>query len=161
MSSKLPEAIFKCTAIDGEPVWASEDFRRYLIEHEGEELILHAKPSVKTAEKLKMYAFWHVNILNCAVLGYTYAGYPGMDTVKADYLLRAEFAKDFIQKPDGTYIPIMLEKKSMTKARLLKLLQDAIQFIEQDLQVEVADAQEWKVKKITGRNFKTVNDGSK
>lgn len=156
MSQKIPESIFKFKSLSGKPVFDYDDFNRYLLEHEGEDIIMHCKPEAKTPEKMQLYAFYHSNILNCAVIGYTYRGYTGMDTVKADYLLRAEFAKDFIEKPNGEYQPIMLDKKGMTKARLLKFVQDCIFFIETDLEVEVPSSEEYKLRKATGRNFKTI-----
>lgn len=156
MSQKVPESIFEFKALDGKPVFSYDDFHRFCLEHEGGEIIMHCRPKASTPEKMKMYAFYHVNILNCATLGYTYRGYNGIDNVKSDYLLRAEFAKDFIEKPDGTYESIMLDKRGMTKTRLFKFIQDCIFFIEQDLQVEVPSAEEYKIKKETGRNFKEV-----
>lgn len=157
MSQKIPEAIFKFVCKDGKPLWSNpDDLYKYCIEHDMEEIIMHCKPSAVTAEKLKMHAFYHVNILQCAVIGYTYSGYPGVDAVKADYLLRAEFCKDFVQDNKGGYIPIMLDKRNMTKARLLKFIQDAIFFIEQELQVTVPSAEEWRIKQQTGKNFKEI-----
>lgn len=156
MSQKVPEAIFSAIAEHGKLKFSSDDIGKYCKEHEGESLFIHIEPLAQVPEKLRMYAFWHVNILQCAVIGYTYAGYSGVDTVMADYLLRSEFAKDFIKNPDGTYTPIMLDKKNMTKARLLKLMQDAIFFIEDTLQTQVPSAEEWKVRKLTGKNFKEI-----
>mgnify|MGYP006921356593 CR=1 FL=1 len=157
MSNKIPELIFSARAENEKLLFRNpEDVRKYCIEHSDEDLLVHIQPLAKTAPKLKMYAFYYVNILECAVIGYTNAGYEGVDKVTADYLLRAQFAKDYIRKPDGTYEPIMLDKRNMSKARLLKLLQDSIMFIENDLGIEVADSEEYKVMKATKRNFKKV-----
>jgi len=158
MSKKVQESIFPFTCKDGRVVWTyPEDVRKYCIEHEGEEIYAGFDPAVKLSAKMKLYAFYHVNILNCAVIGYTYAGYEGIDKVKADYLLRAEFCKDFIKKPDGTYQPIMLDKRNMTAARLVKFVQDCIMFIEETLQVDVPSSEEYKLSKGTGRSFKNVD----
>jgi hypothetical protein len=48
----------------------------------------------------------------------------------------------------------MLDKSGMTKARLLKLLQDCIQYLEEEFGQECPDSTEWKMKKETGREFK-------
>jgi hypothetical protein len=156
MSKKVPESIFKAFARGGKPVFGP-DMNSYCIEHEGEELFVHVEPAVQLSSKMKLYAFYHVNILECAVIGYTAAGYEGIDKVKADYLLRAEFAKDFIKLPDGSYKPIMLDKKGMTMPRLLKYVQDCIFFIENELQIRVPEAEEFKLKKATGRNFLNID----
>ncbi len=151
-SKKVPTAIFKAFAKDGRPVFGP-DMDSYCIEHEGEELFVHVEPMVQVPEKMKMYSFWYCNILECAVIGYTAAGYESIDKVTADYLLRAELAKDFVKKPDGSYQVIMLDKKNMTKARLHKLLSDAIFYIESNLDIRVVEAEEYKLKKATGINF--------
>lgn len=146
--------LIEFTCRGGKPLFKNqEDLYRYCVEHEGEEIIASLRPKVNTPAKKKMFAFYHANVLQCAMIGYTAAGYPGMDTVKADYLLRAELAKDFIEKPDGSYEPVMLDKRNFTKARLLKYLQDCIFFIESDLQVRVPSADEYRAAIATGRNF--------
>lgn len=154
---KTTEAIFKANARNGKFLWHNiYDLERFLLENEGVELWCVFKQANKLSEKYKMYAYWHGPLLECAVNAYTRAGYSGIDKVKADYLLRAEFAKDFILKPDGSTQVIMLDKSGMTKARLLKLLQDSIQFLEQEMETECPDSEEWKIKKETGRNFKEI-----
>lgn len=157
MSSKLPEAIFKFKCVNGKPEWLyPEDIRKYCLEHEQEEILAYCKPTVETAPKLKLYAFYHVNVLQCAVIGYTAAGHSGIDTVKADYLLRALFAKDFIIDHKNEYVPIMLDKRNMTMPRLLKFVQDSIFFIESDLGIDVPESDEYKQRKLTGKNYKKV-----
>lgn len=157
MSSKVPELIFSAKAINKKLLFGSPaDIEAYCIEHQDEDLLVHIQPLSKTSPKLKMFAFYYVNILECAVVGYTNAGWESVDKVKADYLLRAELAKDFIKKPNGEYQVIMLDKRNMSKARLLKLLQDSIMFIENDLGVRVGGSDEFKIMKATKRNFKKV-----
>lgn len=157
MSKKIPEIILKAKALDGKLIFNQQnDVYAYCVEHSGEDLMVHFEPEAQVSPKMKLYAFYYANILECAVVGYTYAGWEAVDKVKADYLLRAELAKDFIKRPDGTYEPIMLDKKNMSKARLLKLVQDAIFFIENDLQVRVAGSDEYKLMKATKREFKKV-----
>lgn len=155
------EAIFSKVSKDGKLVSLSPDEeRKYALEHDGEIIVAHYKPMAKTGEKMRMYAFYHSVMLECAMIGFTYIGYEGIDKVKADYLLRAEFAKDFIVRPDGSTQVIMLDKRNMTKARLLKYLQDCIMFIESELQQNIPDSSEYKLKKLTGRDFKEVKKDS-
>jgi len=152
--SKLPEMIIRASAQEVRMAFKNNsDVNAYCIEHEGEDLLVHFEAEVKKSSKFSMYAFWYCNILECAVIGYTGAGYSGIDKVTADYLLRADFAKDFVRKPDGSYQPIMLDKKRMTKPRLHKLLSDAIFFIENELNVRVTESSEYQIKKATGINF--------
>ena len=134
----------------------SKDFAKLLTETAGEDLIISVKPKAKSAEKLRMFAYYHGPVLHCAMMGFTAMGYDGIDKVKAEYLLRAEFAKDFIKKPDGSYQVIMLDRSAMTKARFLKYLQDCLLFIENDLKMNVPDSEEYLVSKATSRNFKKV-----
>lgn len=154
---KISEAIFKFTPKDGKAMYHNVyDYERFLKENEGIELYTTFKQTNKLSEKWKMYNFYHGVLLHCAIIGYTRAGYSGIDKVKADYLLRAEFAKDFIIGPGGKQTVIMIDKSTMSKSRLLKLLQDTIQFIEEELQMEVPDSNEWKAYKASGKNFTTV-----
>jgi len=152
---KITEAIFTFHAKDGKAVYHNVyDYERFLKENEGVELYGTYKQANKLSEKWKMYNYYYGIILQCAILAYTKAGYSGIDKVKADYLLRAEFAKDFIIGPNGKQTVIMLDKSGMTKARLLKLLQDCIQYLEEEFGQECPDSTEWKMKKETGREFK-------
>lgn len=154
---KTSEAIFSSSTKDRKIIWHNVyDLERFLADNEGIDLYWTCKQANKLSKKYKMYAYWHVAILEAAVRGYTNAGYEGIDKVKADYLLRAELAKDFIIKPDGSRQVIMLDKSGMSAQRLHKLLSDAIFFLESELQVEVVDGQEWKLNRSTGGNFKTV-----
>lgn len=159
-SRRVPEVIFGATASERFPgtlFWDNnEDLKKYCIEHAGERLFIHIEPMAQVSEKMKQYAFYHKVILPCAVLGYTFAGYEGIDNVKADYLLRAEFAKDYIRKGQD-YIPIVMDKRNMTKARLHKYMSDCIFFIEQELQQLVPDSGDYKISKETGRDFKKVS----
>jgi hypothetical protein len=152
------EAIFKSICKNGKLVDLNPDEERmYALEHEGQEIIKQYKLAARVSEKMRMYSYYHAVVLHCAMMGFTYAGEPGMDKVKADYLLRAEFAKDFIQRKDGTYTPIMIDKSKMSKARLLKFLQDCIFFIETELKFKVPEGSEYRVSKRTGHNFKKVS----
>lgn len=152
------EGIFTFLSKDGKLcVTNPEDLRTYCYENDEQELIGEFKPVAKTSPKLRMYAFYHKVILHCAVIGYTYRGWSGIDKVKADYLLRAEFAKDYIQKPDGEYQVIMMDKRGMTKVRLHKYMSDCIFFIEEDLQQRVPDSEAYKLSRDTGRNFTKIN----
>jgi len=152
---KVTEAIFAFHAKNGKPVWHNiYDFERFLMENEGVEMYATFKQANKLSEKWKMYSYYHGPLLACAIIALTRAGYSGMDKVKADYFLRAEFAKDFILGPNGKQTVIMLDKSGMTKARLLKLLQDCIQYLEEEFGQECPDSTEWKMKKETGREFK-------
>lgn len=154
---KVSEAIFRSTVTNKKIVWHNiYDLERFLMENEGMELYWTCTQANKLSEKWKMYCFYHGPLLACAVIGYTNAGYSGIDKVKADYLLRAEFAKDFILKPDGSTQVIMLDKSGMNKGRLLKLLQDSIHYLEEEFGQECPDSEEWKIKKLTGKNYKKI-----
>lgn len=153
------EAIFKCNCKNGKLLFHNVyDLERYATLNEGEELIVSFKPLAKVGVKVRMYAFYHGPLLDCAMIGYIRQGYEGLDKVKVDYLLRAEFAKDFLVKPNGEAIPIMLDKRQMTKDRLFKFITDCLFFIETELEMEVPDSQEYLINKSTSRNFKRIKD---
>lgn len=156
-SKKVPEVVFEAAASDGKLFFSNTtDLEKYCIEHDSEVLFVHIEPVAQLSEKAKMYAYYHRVILKCAVIGYTAAGYEGLDDVTTDYKMRAEFAKTFIKNPKGDWEPIIIDKRNMTKARLHKYLSDCILFIELTLQVMVPDSEEWKLKKETGIEFKKI-----
>lgn len=132
------------------------DLERFLSENEGVDLSWTCKQTNKLSEKWRMFAYYHGPLLDCAVIALTRAGYSGVDKVKADYIIRAEFAKDFIIKPNGETQVIMLDKSGMNKQRLHKLLTDAIHWLEEEFQQECPDSQEWKMQKITNRNIRRI-----
>lgn len=151
------EALFDARCIDKKLVFTnSADLEKYCIQHSSEEIIVQLKLAARVGPKMRLYAFYHGPLLEVAMIGYTYAGYEGIDKVKADYLLRAEFAKDFIKRPDGTYVPIMMDKHKMSQPRLFKFVQDCVFFIERDLQQTIPDSEEYKISKNAGRNYKRV-----
>lgn len=151
------EAIFRSICKNGFIVSLNpEDERKYALEHEGQEIFKTYKLAARVSEKMRLYSFYHGPLLDCAVIGFTYRGEPGIDKVKADYLLRAEFAKDFIKRADGTYTPIMIDKKDMSKPRLLKFVQDCLFFIETELGQSVPDSDAYKISKETQRKMRRV-----
>lgn len=149
------EAIFKAIPQRGRLTFLNlYDIERYCLENEGVELIVHMKEAAKTAPKMLMYAYYHCVILDSFIRGATRAGHSGIDKVTADYMLRADFAKDFVKGLDGVYKPILLDKSRMSKTRLHKFLQDSIFYIESNFEVEIPDSQAYKINKETGRDFK-------
>lgn len=154
---KTSEAIFTAHCQGGKIIpLNTEDWHKFAIENDQQDLVITMKQKARTGEKMRMYAYYHGPLLECALIGYTYAGWEGLDKVKVDYLLLAEFAKDFLKRPDGSYQPVIISKASMTKARFLKYLQDCIYFIEQELKQSIPDSDEFKMRKATGRKYKRV-----
>lgn len=153
------DSIFRALATEGDIKFYNHfDVARYCHQYDGIEMIVTIKQAAKVGEKMKLYAYYHGPLLDCAVIGFTNAGYPGVDKVVADYLLRAEFAKDFVLNNKNEAIPIMLDKSKMSKSRLLKFIQDSIFYIETHLQQEIPDAAEYKTKKETGKNFRRAGN---
>jgi len=155
---KTSEAIFRATPKNNKLIWHNVyDLERFLIENEGIDLTITMKQTSKLSEKVRMFAYLFGPLLECAVIGYTKAGYEGMDKVKARYKLQAELAKGEIYngKTGKTEI-YLLELSTMPKSRLLKFIQDCIFFLEAELQMEVPDSDAYKLKKINGRDMKSV-----
>lgn len=95
--------------------------------------------------------------MDSAMRGYTRQGWEGMDKVKARYMLQAEFAKEDVFNPRTGEVKIsLIDLKDMSKARLHKFITDCIFYIETELETQAPDAEAWKMKKITGKDFNTV-----
>lgn len=151
------EAILIATSKDNKMLFHnSYDLERYCKEHDGQELVVSIKPMAKTSPKMLLYAFYHGPLLDCFIKAYTSAGYDGIDKVKADFLLRAEFAKDFILKKNGEAIPYIIDKKDMTKERLTKFVQDCLFHLEDEFKMTPPDAEEYKLNKGSSTKFKAV-----
>tara|TARA_R110000803_G_scaffold85381_2_gene151742 strand:+ start:403 stop:900 length:498 start_codon:yes stop_codon:yes gene_type:complete len=138
-----------------------KDFIDYIQEsaYKSSELILDLKVANRRNEKQMMYAYYHKVILSSAIRGFSDLGYEAMDKVKADYLLKAECAKDVMYNSKTDSEVIFLEDKAaMNKDRLLKFITDCIHFIEIELGVRVPDADEYKNMMTTGiSGFKSTH----
>jgi hypothetical protein len=152
------EAIFNITPVKGKLPYY-EDLYRYLMEKDGVCQTISLRDTAKTSEKMRMYAYLFGPVMFCAVKGLTKAGYDGVDKVKARYILEAMFCKAEVMNSKSGKITQYTESISgMNKKRLLKFINDVLLFLELELGEEVPDAQEWKAKLISGRNFKTVKN---
>lgn len=121
------------------------DLETYLLENEGEELLMSIKPVAKTSEKMRMYAYLFGIVMEAAVRGFTYQGWQGMDKVKARYRLQAEFCKAEMYNEKTDTVEIFLEELSgMSKKRLYKFLMDCIWYVEENLQQKVPDSSRYK-----------------
>lgn len=152
------EAIFQAVAAKGKLVFFNiYDLERYCVENDGIELYITVKHSAKLSEKMKMYAYLFGPLMDSAVRGFTRQGWEGMDKVKARYKLQAEFCKEEMYNSKTHQVETyLIDLSSMPKARLLKFVQDCVFYIEQHLETEAPDSEEWKAKQITGRNYKQV-----
>lgn len=151
------EGIFKAYAKQGKIQYSSpDDLFKYACENEGA-LVVSIKPEAKISEKMQMYAYLFGPVMDCAVRGFTAAGYELMDKVKARFLLEAELAKAEAYNPKTGKTTIYTESiSSMDKKRLLKFLQDVLFFLESELGQRVPDAEQWKLRKLTGRSFDRI-----
>lgn len=152
------EAIFSFIPRNGKPVWNNPfDMERYCLQNEGVDTTASFKASAKLSEKMKMYKFLFGPLMDSAVRGYARQGWDGIDKAKARYMLQAEFAKEeFYNSKTGQIVITIIDLSSMSKARLLKFLQDCIYYIETELETETPDSEGWKMKKITGKDYQTV-----
>jgi hypothetical protein len=130
------------------------DLRDFCIENKGKTVVATFVLEDNVAEKQRLYNYYFGPLLSCAVEGLTNAGYEGVDKVVADYMLMSEMGKGFYKNPKGEMEPCLLSKSKMNKERLLKYVQDVINFLEQTLRMRVPDAQEYKQFKLSGRNLK-------
>jgi len=152
------EAIFTAIPMHGKLNFFNlYDLERYCIQNEGIEIHVQMKHAAKLSEKMKMYKFLFGPVMDSAVRGFTRQGWEGMDKVKARYKLQAEFAKEEMYNSKTGQVEIyLIDLSSMSKARLLKFIQDCLLFIETELETEVPDSEEYKAGRISGRSYKKV-----
>jgi hypothetical protein len=152
------QAIYKAVCNKGRFLFFNNfDVEKYCIENDGIEVDLSIKHSAKTPEKMRMYNFLHGPLMDSAMRGYTRQGWTAVDKVKARYMLQAELAKEEMYNSKTGEIQVyLIDLSSMSKARLLKFIQDCMFYIEQELETEVPDSEEWKAKQLSGRNYKQV-----
>jgi tricorn protease-like protein len=142
--SSPKKAIFRATS-DGEKIVFNNpsDVKLFLQAHKDKRLVVTIESEADLSEKQRMYAYYHTAVLDSAVTGYTRAGYECVDKVVADYLLKANHAKDFVyNKIKNTYEPYLIDKKDMDRDRLFKYLSDCVFHIEVDLGIIVPDSKE-------------------
>ena len=153
------KAMFNCVPKNGKMVYPSPDYVSYCLENDGIEMVSTFKPAAKMGEKERMLKYLFGPLLETAVYGYYQQGWNGIDKVKAAYMLRAEFAKDFIHNGKTGRRAVVIESiEGMDKARLLRFVQDVIFFCETDLQVRAPDSQEYKMMKLTGMKLKSTKN---
>ena len=152
------EAIFSAAAKNGKLYYNNpEDFYKYCLEMEGQELHIEMRPIAKLSEKTRMYAYLFGPMMRCAMEGYSAAGWAGVDKTKARYMLQAEFGKKDIYNEKTSKVQTIYEDVGrMSKNRLLKFLIDVLFFLESELNQKVPDSEEWKLKMQTGKNFKRI-----
>jgi hypothetical protein len=119
------------------------DFDRYLLQNEGIELIGHFEESANSSEKMKLYAFFNGPILDCAMIGFRKKGYTG-DKVVCAYRLLAELAKKTVVNPNGKVEVMVMRQSDMSMKRYHQFVSDALLFLEEELEMEVPDAQTYK-----------------
>jgi predicted transcriptional regulator len=152
------EAIFNITPTRGRiHVSSGSDMERYLTEKEGVMQIVKLKDYAKSTEKERLYSFIFGPIMSCAVDGFTAQGYEGVDKVKARYMLEAEFCKEESYNPKTGKVTIYTESISgMGVKRLHKFAVDSLFFLETDLGQKVPDAEAFKMRVSSGRDYESI-----
>ncbi len=154
--SKSSEAIFNLTPKNGVLI-PTEDYTKYLLENEGIEQRVNLKQSARISEKERLYNYFFGPVMSTAVIGFTNAGYTGIDKVKARYIIEAEFAKEQVYNPiKDTTMTRTEHVSSMSKGRLLKLVVDTLFFIELELGCAVPDAEQFKMQLKTGKGYNRI-----
>lgn len=152
------EAIFQITPSKGGlPYNHQDDIFKYLTEKEGVAQTITFIDTGSLSEKQLMYAFLFGPIMHCAVNGFTAAGYEGVDKAKARYMLEAEFCKAEIYNSRTQKVDIYTESVAhMSKKRLYKFITDVLFFLETELGQRVPDAEAFKARMASGRNYEQV-----
>lgn len=135
-----------------------ETFYKYLSTMQDKELRMELRLIVKKDSKQALYDYYHGPLMSVAISAYTNAGYELMDSVKVDYMLKAECAKGTMTTPDGERF-YLLDKAKMPKDRLIKFVNDVITHLVMNLDVpieNIPDAQSYKELQKTGYAFKSV-----
>jgi hypothetical protein len=152
------EAMFTITPDRGKiPVSSGSDMEKYLTEKDGIPQIVKLKDYARSTEKERLYAFIFGPLMSCAVDGFTSQGHEGIDKVKARYMLEAEFCKAESYNPKTGKVTIYTESLSgMGVKRLHKVACDFLFFLETELGQKVPDAEAFKMRVSTGRNYEST-----
>lgn len=156
----MSEAIFELTPKDGRlPFHWDSDLQKYLLEREGVRQIIKFKDIANSTEKERLYAFMFGPVMSAAVQGFTAAGHEGIDKVKARYMLEAEFCKAESYNAKTGKITVYTESVAhMGVKRLHKFVSDVIFFLESELHQKVPDADAWKLRMSTGRDYESTKN---
>lgn len=152
------EAIFTITPERGKltAVYCG-DLEKYLTEKEGIPQIVKLKDYANSTEKERSFAFLFGPTMAAAVQGFTAAGYEGVDKVKARYMLESMFCKAESYNPKTGKVAIYTESvSSMGIKRLHKFIGDVLFFLEAELGQQVPDAEAFKMRIKTGKNYESV-----
>jgi hypothetical protein len=152
------EALFQLTPEQGKlKIIHGGDLERYLHEKEGIPQIVKLKDYASSTEKERMFSFLFGPCMSCAVDGFTAQGYEGVDKVKARYMLEAEFCKAESYNPKTGKTSVYIEGvSSMGVKRLHKFITDVLFFLETELGQKVPDAEAFKLRVKTGRDYEPV-----
>lgn len=158
--TKTAEAIFQAFCHSRKIVFSNiDDVEKFCLENPNERLTVHIKPIIRQSDKERLYAYYHHVVLKYTVQALTHEGWELVDDVVADYYLKSECAREIIFNPktneERTYL---VDKSRMTKDRLRKFVNDCILLLEFRHSQLVPDSSEWKIKKGTGRNFKSMKN---
>lgn len=151
------EGYFEATPSNGHLSHHGPDFQKYLLEKDGIRQIVRLKDYAKSTEKERMYAFLFGVTMSCAVQGFSAAGHEGVDKVKARYMLEAMFCKDESYNAKTGKVTIYTESVSgMSVKRLHKFITDVLFFLETELHQTVPDAEAFKMRMKTGKDYESV-----
>lgn len=148
---------FEATPSNGHLSHHGPDFQKYLLEKNGVKQIIQMRDYASSTEKERLYAFVFGPLMSCAVQGFTAAGHEGIDKVKARYMLEAEFCKAESYNPKTGKVSIYIESISgMSVKRLHKFASDSLFFLETELNQQVPDAEAFKMRVKTGKDYESV-----
>lgn len=156
--SKVQEAIFNITPYGGY-IYIDErsDLHKYLLENERVEQVIQLKRADKMTEKERLYAFLFGPLMSVAITGYTNAGYPAVDKVKARFLLEAELSKYEVYSPAAGKTKVYTRSVSdMGAKELLEFIVNVIYFLEAEFKVSCPDAEEYKMRLKAQRELKRI-----
>lgn len=153
------EGLFNITPTNGMLPIKNGDLTKYLTEKEGVLQLVKFKDFAKSTEKERSFAFLFGPTMSCAVDGFTAQGYEGMDKVKARYLLESMFCKAEAYNPKTGKVSVYTESVAhMGIKRLHKFIGDVLFFLEAELGQRVPDAEAFKKKVSTGRDYESVKN---
>lgn len=152
-------AIFQLIPKDARlPFDYDSDFNKYLLEKEGVKQLVTLKDYASSSEKERLYAYLFGPVMKCAVDGFTASGESGIDKVKARYVLEAMFCKAESYNSKTGKVTIYTESVSaMGIKRLHKFISDVLFFLESELQQKVPDAEAFKMRLKSGRDYESIN----
>tara|TARA_R110000772_G_scaffold146690_1_gene257010 strand:+ start:3156 stop:3638 length:483 start_codon:yes stop_codon:yes gene_type:complete len=152
MAHKLSEAKFSFIPVEGnhgreiaKDLIENQEFLSFCKQFYGKRLSFWVKEMNIKQTKENMFEYYHRVVLDVARNCFSDLGWPSVDKVSADYLLKNEVAKIFIvNEKTGEELVTTKDKASMSHSELHRYISDCIDWLAVENGYSVPDAYSFK-----------------